>query len=126
MTADRNEMHEWADGRLDGERLRRFEARLDEDPALRAEAHSWRRQAEALSELGVGTLDEPVPQRLIDAARGRRFGGVAPRIDDTTDDTMDDAMEAAGVGLRAADPRVWLAAAALAAVAFSGGWLSHA
>ncbi|HLS56865.1 MAG TPA: anti-sigma factor [Zeimonas sp.] len=100
MTADRNDMHEWADGRLEGERLRRFEARLDEDPALRAEAHSWRRQANALRELGGATLDEPVPQRLIDAARGHRFGGVAPRV--------------------------WLAAATLAAVAFSVGWLSHA
>ncbi|HQY28202.1 MAG TPA: anti-sigma factor [Burkholderiaceae bacterium] len=118
MTADRNEMHAWADARLDGERLRRFEARLDDDPALRAEAHAWRRQADALRELGLATLDEPVPQRLIDAARGRRSRGAAPRVDDDT--------ATGGAGWRAADPRAWLAAATLAALAWSVGWLSHA
>ena len=63
-------MHAWVDGRLEGERLRHFEARLDCDDALRAEAQAWRRQAQALKGLGRDTLGEPVPQPLVDAALG--------------------------------------------------------
>ncbi len=121
-------MHAWADGWLEGERLRRFEARLEHDPALRAEAQAWRRQADALRELGLATLDEPVPQRLVDAARGRRSGRAAPPLSDDTaaDDTAADDTAAGGAGWRTTDPRVWLAAATLAALAWSVGWLSHA
>lgn len=107
-------MHAWADGRLDGERLRRFEARLDGDEVLRAEAHAWRRQAQALKALGRDTLDEPVPQHLVDAALGSARAARPAR-------------GATGPGAwRAGDQRVWLAAAALAAMAWSVGWLSHA
>ncbi|MBX3589636.1 MAG: anti-sigma factor [Burkholderiaceae bacterium] len=114
MTDDRNDMHAWADGRLDGERLRRFEARLDGDDALRAEAQAWRRQAQALKALGSETLDEPVPQHLVDAALGA-----------TPDSRPGEGATGAGAW-RAGDPRVWLAAAALAALAWSVGWMSHA
>ena len=109
MTDDRDDLHAWADGRLEGERLRRFERRLEDDPALRAEAQAWRRQAQALKALGRETLEEPVPQPLIDAARGhaRRRAGTGPRRG-------------------AAGPRTWLAAAALAALSWSAGWISHA
>ncbi|HMN64717.1 MAG: anti-sigma factor [Steroidobacteraceae bacterium] len=114
MTDDRDDMHAWADGRLDGERLRRFEARLDGDEVLRAEAHAWRRQAQALKALGRDTLDEPVPQHLVDAALGSARAARPAR-------------GATGPGAwRAGDQRVWLAAAALAAMAWSVGWLSHA
>ncbi|RPH58170.1 MAG: anti-sigma factor, partial [Burkholderiales bacterium] len=70
MTADRDELHAWVDGRLDGERLRRFEQRLDADPALRAEAQAWRSQTEALKGLARHVLDEPLPERLTAAAQG--------------------------------------------------------
>jgi len=114
MAADRDELHAWVDGRLEGERLRRFEARLESDPALRAEAQAWREHAEALRSLALDVLDEPVPQRLAAAARGgtAAANGASGNEADT----------ARG----AHDPRLWLAAAALAALAWSAGWLSHA
>lgn len=120
MTADRDELHAWVDGRLDGERLRRFEQRLDADPALRAEAQAWRSQAEALKGLARDLLDEPLPERLVAAAQGNAAGRR------TTDVQGREAAAGAGAGRRARDPRLWLAAATLAALAWTAGWISHA
>lgn len=114
MAADRDELHAWVDGRLAGERLRRFEARLESDPALRAEAQAWREQAESLKSLARDVLDEPVPERLAAAAQGH--AATANRA------PGHEAAPARG----ARDSRLWLAAAALAALAWSAGWLSHA
>lgn len=110
-------MNAWADGRLEGERLRRFEALLDGDAVLRAEAQAWRRQAEALKALGREALDEAVPQRLVDAARGRSPWATAQQRGPA---------DGGASPWRAGSPRIWLAAATLAALAWSAGWVSHA
>lgn len=128
MTDDRNDLHAWADGRLEGERLRRFEARLDRDDALRAEAQAWQRQAQALKALGRGTLDEPVPRHLVDAALGSApDAGPDAGSEARPDAGPGDSATGAGTSAwRGGDPRVWLAAATLAALAWSVGWISHA
>lgn len=140
MASDRDELHAWVDGRLEGERLRRFERRLDADAALRAEAHQWRRHTEALRDLGRAMLDDAIPPRLLEAVSGSAAAGSpAP-----------DGAAAARGAARPADPaaygearpaaaaargartwrtggaQLWLAAAALAALSWSFGWVSHA
>ena len=62
-------LHAWVDGRLvedDGA----FAARLAADPALAALGEHYRRQNEGLRGLHTDALDEPVPMRLVNAARG--------------------------------------------------------
>lgn len=120
MGADRDEIQAWVDGRLDGERLQRFERLLEEDAALRAEALSLRRQAEALANLGTSILDEPIPRRLIVAATGGLQPGQAPPAVGFSEPSPGTAK------WRWRDPRIWLAAAAVIVLAWSAGWLSHA
>ena len=120
MGADRDEIQAWVDGRLDGERLQRFERLLGENAALRAEALSLRRQAEAISKLATSILDEPIPPRLIVAATGGQQPGQAPSAGSFSEPSPGTAR------WRRRDPRIWLAAAAVIVVAWSVGWLSHA
>lgn len=114
MNLDRDELHAWVDGRLDGERLLRFERELQADPDRLEQARAWRRQTEALRALGDSMLEEPVPEHL--AAIVRSHAAAGP-----------DAPSAAPARARplSRDPRAWLAAAAFAAVAWSLGWLAH-
>lgn len=129
MTAGRDELHAWIDGHLEGERLRRFEHRLETDAALRAEAHAWRRDHEALRAFGETMLDDVIPPRLRNAASGTAPDGrpapgrVAPR-DGATGHAVANPRGAAT--WHAGSARLWLAAAALAALSWSLGWISHA
>lgn len=63
------DLHAWVDGQLAAQRAREVEAHLAARPdeALRVEA--WRSQKEGLRALFDPVLDEPVPPRLLRAAR---------------------------------------------------------
>jgi anti-sigma factor RsiW len=69
-----DELHAWADGRLPPGRAAEVEAALREQPALAAEAESWRRQNEALHALFDQVLREEPPAWLLPRAiqAGRR------------------------------------------------------
>lgn len=126
---DRDDILAWVDERANGEQGRRVEAWLAKDAEARDEALAWRSQAQALAELGKHVLDEPAPQRLLDAAMGVAAGKDADAPGSVDARGAVDAPRAApgAVGGGAfARPRFWLAAASLAALAWSVGWLSHA
>lgn len=64
------DLHAWIDGRLAAEDAARVQQALEADPALAALAQDYRRQNEALRERLEAELDEPVPARLVEMARG--------------------------------------------------------
>lgn len=59
-----DDLHAWADGRLDAARRAEVEAWLAEDPARAARVMSWRTDTESLRVAYDRLLDEPVPARL--------------------------------------------------------------
>jgi anti-sigma factor RsiW len=61
----------WCDGELDAQAAARVAARVGREPQLAARARAFRRSAELARGALAPVLAEPVPQRLLDAARGR-------------------------------------------------------
>jgi len=88
-------LHAWVDNQLPAARTAEVEAALLRDPDLAARAAAWRAQNLALREGMDAWLDEPVPAKLVDAAR-------APA--------------------RMPHWRSWAAAAAMLAVGVTLGW----
>lgn len=66
------ELHAYADGRLDAGRRAEVEAWLHEHPQLRQAVAEWRLQGEALHRAFDPVLDEPVPARLMETVRASR------------------------------------------------------
>lgn len=66
------ELHAFADGRLDTGRRAEVEAWLHEHPQLRQAVAEWRLQGEALHRAFDPVLDEPVPARLTETVRASR------------------------------------------------------
>jgi anti-sigma factor RsiW len=67
-----NELHAYADGQLADARRVQVEAHLAHDPEASESVRVWREQNEALRALYNPVLNEPVPQRLLDARAPRR------------------------------------------------------
>jgi anti-sigma factor RsiW len=63
------ELHAYADGRLDAARRIEVETWLEEHPEMRQAVAEWRLQGERLHRTFDSVLDEPVPARLIEAVR---------------------------------------------------------
>jgi anti-sigma factor RsiW len=63
------DLHGWADDRLDPQRRGEIEALLAERPELAEQLAGWREQNALLHRSFDAVLDEPVPARLLDAAR---------------------------------------------------------
>jgi anti-sigma factor RsiW len=63
------DLHAWADNQLPAERRAAFEHAMARDPALAARAAEIQRQNGWLRDGLDALLHEPLPQRLIDAAR---------------------------------------------------------
>ncbi len=68
-----DELHAYADGRLDPARLTRVESWLAAHPEHRAQVDEWRKQAAALHRAYDTVLDEPLPARLLPPANARRW-----------------------------------------------------
>jgi anti-sigma factor RsiW len=66
------EIHSYADGRLDAARRAEVEALLSEDPDAAARAEAYRRQNEALHAQFDGVLEEPVPAHFDPRLRSAR------------------------------------------------------
>ena len=69
QTTSDDDLQAWADGQLAPERRPAFEQAMARDPALAARAADIQRQNAWLRAGLDGLLGEPLPQRLIDAAR---------------------------------------------------------
>jgi anti-sigma factor RsiW len=69
-----DDLHAWADNQLPPERRLAFEQAMERDPALAARAADVQRQNAWLRDGLDELLHEPLPQRLVDAARGRAAG----------------------------------------------------
>ncbi|MBI2306791.1 MAG: anti-sigma factor [Rhodocyclales bacterium] len=63
------DLHAWADGRLDAARAAEIDAWLAGHPEEEARLLDWKRQKELLHAAFDPVLEEPVPARLVDAAR---------------------------------------------------------
>lgn len=68
-TIGEQELHAYADGRLDAARRDEVEAWLNDHPEMRQAVAAWRIQNELAHRAFDSVLDEPVPARLIEAAR---------------------------------------------------------
>lgn len=66
------DLHAYADNRLDAARLSQVEAWLDTHPEHRAEVESWRVQSARLHRAYDAVLDQPVPPRLMPPANDAR------------------------------------------------------
>ena len=64
-----DDLHAYADGQLPEGRRLAFEQAIARDPGLAAQVAEVRRQNASLRDVLDGWLAEPVPQRLLDAAR---------------------------------------------------------
>lgn len=71
-TVSEQELHAYADGRLDAARRTEVEAWLSEHPEMRQAVAEWRLQGERLLRAFDPVLDEAVPARLAEAARPSR------------------------------------------------------
>jgi anti-sigma factor RsiW len=71
LPVSEDDLHAWVDGQLVPERRLAFEQAMARDPALAARATDIERQNAWLRDGLDGLLHEPLPQRLIDAARMR-------------------------------------------------------
>lgn len=63
------DLHSYVDGRLAPARVAELDEAVAQDPALAAQVAEYRRQNAALHAAFDTWLDEPVPPRLVDAAR---------------------------------------------------------
>ncbi|MDB5825996.1 MAG: putative transrane anti-sigma factor [Variovorax sp.] len=102
-SATDDELHAFVDGRLTPERHAAISDLLRREPALAARVTAWQVQRDALRQLHLGLLDEPVPAPLLKALH-------APPA-------------------RAAERSGWLRWGGMAAcfvVAFAAGWLVNA
>ena len=130
----------FADGMLEPAEAARVEAAIAADPTLERRLHVFRLTGDGLKPFYDGILDEPVPQRLIDAVhrhapaarevlgRGTPRGGAVGllhRADDRrrTSWTPLDILEWLTGGPRVAG--AGLAFASAIAIAAAGGWLAH-
>lgn len=66
-----SDLHAYADGQLDDARRIRVDAHLAHDAEAAESVRAWREQNENLRALYNPVLNEPVPQRLLDAAATR-------------------------------------------------------
>lgn len=66
------ELHAYADGRLDAARRAEVEAWLNDHPEMRQAVAEWRLQGDRLHRAFDPVLDEPVPTRLMETARASR------------------------------------------------------
>ena len=77
MTNEQNEhmdewaLHAYADGELSPEQRAEVEALMARDPEAARKVADWKRQRELLRTAFDVVLDEPVPQQLAAALRGR-------------------------------------------------------
>jgi anti-sigma factor RsiW len=71
-TVSEQELHAYADGRLDAARRTEVEAWLGEHPEMRQAVAEWRLQGERLHRAFDPVLDEAVPARLAETARPSR------------------------------------------------------
>jgi len=69
-----DDLHAWADGRLDAARRAEVEAWLAEDPARAARVGEWRADARQLHAAYDPVADEPIPARLRAVVENRRRG----------------------------------------------------
>ncbi len=69
MSVDTEKLIAFADGELTGADLAEVEAALAKDASLREKLEAHRQMSARLSSAFDGALDEPVPQRLSEAAR---------------------------------------------------------
>ena len=122
----------WIDCRLDPERAADIEAQLAANPALRAYAHEARRQNARLAQAFDALLDEPIPDRLRQAALGiAEHAGAAARSEASPAGGPPPAPGKPGPvgrGRRAANRARWQMAAAVilaVAVGFAAGWGSR-
>jgi len=69
------ELHAFADDRLESGRRLDLEAALEERPDLAQQVAAWRNQNQLLHRAFDAVLDEPIPARLIDAARAKPESG---------------------------------------------------
>lgn len=63
-----NDLHAYADGRLDATRRAEVETHLASNPEAAERVAEYARQSEVLRELYAPALGEPVPQRMVSAA----------------------------------------------------------
>lgn len=68
-----DDLHAFADGRLDPDRTTRVEAWLAAHPEHRVQVDAWRDQSAALHRAYDAVLDGPVPARLLPAANAPRW-----------------------------------------------------
>ncbi len=66
-----DDLHAWADGRLDGPRRTELQAWLAQHPAEQARLEGWQAQNRLLHGKFDALLDAPLPARLLEAARPR-------------------------------------------------------
>ena len=64
-----DDLHAWADGRLDGNRRADLEAWLAQHPAERARLEGWQAQKRLLHGKFDALLEEPLPARLLEATK---------------------------------------------------------
>lgn len=67
------DLHAWADARLDAPRRAAVESWLAAHPEQRAAAEAWRAQAAQLHRAYDAVLDEPIPARLLPPANPTRW-----------------------------------------------------
>ncbi len=68
-----DDLHAYADGRLDTARLTQVETWLASHPGHRAQVEEWRAQSAALHRAYDRVLDEPLPARLLPPANAPRW-----------------------------------------------------
>ncbi len=76
MAIDDEKLMAYADGELDPTESAQIEGAIAADPALRDRVEAHRRMRTRLSASFEGVLEEPVPERLLAAARGEKRGEV--------------------------------------------------
>ena len=69
----------YLDGELDGDERRHVDAWLEADPALRERLAALAQAGDLVRGAYADIVDEPIPERLIAAARGDRHGRAGRR-----------------------------------------------